>query len=340
MPKGIAIVAQRVVRFCREHPAIALCTSTTLAQFFFLRSLPWPYALMMLIPATGITYLVLRLTLPWLIRRFNRPGRRYVELLIALVCFTFIYTTLTLPWWSLILMLLLWLWMIFQVTEKAAGHFWTALAGLLIFVLFLLAHRLLLLEQGLLYAFMQRSKPEPQLRMQGGLAEATVERDGKPVLGLEIPKSRTFITPRVIQESEMFSGGIPLGAIGGRDPWDHPTIIFSELMQPERGNGLGVFLGGMNFAGTVEMASAAQVDRLAFAGFELDGIAFEFRLPKNRKRMRMGFYCSPKFDTAIVLYEEVEPGFPHSPTILKTLDSLRPGIQKGNPNCTLRPAKP
>ncbi|MCE9597808.1 MAG: hypothetical protein K8S54_07560 [Spirochaetia bacterium] len=340
MPNRIAIVAQQVVRFCREHPALVLCASSSMAQFFFLRNLPWFYVLLMLLPATAITYLLLRLTLPVLIRRFNEPGRRYVELLISLICINVIFLALSLPWWSLILMLLFWCWMCFQMAEKATGHFWTAYAGLLIFIFFLLAHRILLLEQGLLYLVMQRPKAEAHLSMKGGLSEATVQRGEEDIMSMTIPKSRTFITPRSIAESEIFTGGVPLGAIGGRDPWDHPTIIFSELVQPEKGEGLGIFLGGMNFAGTVEMASAAQKDHLAFAGFDLDGVAFEFRLPKNRKRMRMGFYCSPKLDTAIVLYEEIEPGFPHSPTILKTLDSLRPGIQKGNQNCALRPAMP
>jgi hypothetical protein len=316
------------LRLITAHPAESLGIAVALGQLAFLRSLPILWLLILWIPAALIVYLILRLTIPRILRRFNSIHNHWIELIVSALTLTILYLFLGLPWWSAVLLICIFVFMVLAIADKRPGAFYVIYYGLLIFILFAGAHGILLAEFRTVAWLMDKHET-------GAMHEEV--KDGKwTILRGNNPILEFAILPEMKVSHDVNMEWIPGNALGVLSPGggiSPPGLIPFEMTHKETGEKISFLLGGMNLSGTAESLTPPRRDSLSFSGVELQGLVFGFKNPQSGRLMQIAMYCSSKFDLSFLVIEEVQPGFPHSPLILQQLDQARPGLQTGNPNC-------
>ncbi len=335
----------------QRHPALYL---TPLLGFFYynhLAHLPLSLLLPVLLPALGGNYLVIHLLWRRVVGQIRRERVPWWELLIALLLpLLVLYTdffrgdfTFSLP----LMLVILFLWLVWQVRRKALAYFYTGFSGLVLFALVFYSYRIMTEAEG----FLIRRELAAQIRQSAeqlvqwvrsgegsGENRYALQRSGKTVLTLTVPEDLFFHKPdpaRVVDTG----GPVPgrelarISASASR-PDVFPFAILYELepgftRQPEEFRsdfrmilGYGenrALLRDLRYEGRSELSTPS-------SSLRWEGIFWSYQDTATSRRVRSGLYLlrhTGEMELAVVLKDPVVRGFQHHPLLLELLRSLR-----------------
>lgn len=324
--------AQTVARAVGKRPALFFTAAILLVQAWFMRGMPLPGMLLLLVPAGLVIFGAAYGTVAAFKRRFTSPGSRILEVAVTALLLIGIGLAADFQWNGWIFSGIIFLGLM-GAAPAGKGAFWTIVAGVWLTALFFFSHAVIVTEARLLALLSQTQKPGSQYQTEARNNELKIREGGIDRLLLRTPAGLKIGSAADAERLGIHSPGRPVALLTGTGD-TAPFFILYELAGTDQGDRTASYLAELQFSGSIENLSGPVVDQLEIPGYALRGLAWQFQSAAGA-RMRFSIYCARTFDIGIAVLENAPPGLPHEPLVLDALGGLWPGAQKGRSECAL-----